>query len=127
MIEGKIVLTEYSSCGFMTRDKSHRSTKIAMAMKAPEWGKSQTYGMEVDVWSIGILAIELAKGNTFITSDTGTSCKNIEPLLASRNLENSLVNSNRFDSYGDNNFYQDFMELCLQENPSHRPSVSELL
>ena len=127
MIEGKIVLTDYSSCGFITQDKSHRSTKIAMAMKAPEWGNSQSYGMEVDVWSIGILAIELAKGSTFITSNTGTSSRNVQPLLASRNVENSLINTNRFDSHGDNNFYQDFMERCLKENPSQRPSVSELL
>ena len=121
------MLSEYSSCGFMTIEKSHHSTKIAMAMKAPEWGDSQSYGMEVDVWSIGVLALELAKGNTFITSDTGTSCRNVKLLLANRNVENLLENPTRFDHNDDNNSYKEFMELCLKEDPSQRPRVTELL
>ena len=96
-------------------------------MKAPEWGDSQSYGMEVDVWSIGVLALELAKGNTFITSDTGTSCRNVKLLLANRNVENLLENPTRFDHNDDNNSYKEFMELCLKEDPSQRPSVTELL
>ncbi len=86
----------------------------------PEGKKSSGYDDAVDIWSLGITALELAKGRPPL-ADCAPSrvfnhvVKNPPPALED-------VEKRKFSSY-----FKDFVSLCLQKDPSKRPSASKLL
>jgi len=86
----------------------------------PEGRKASGYDYAVDVWSLGITALELAKGRPPL-ADCAPSrvfsmvVKNPPPALED-------VEKRKFSSH-----FKDFVSLCLQKDPSKRPSASKLL
>jgi len=81
--------------------------------------QSSGYDSSVDIWSLGITALELAKGrppfSEFAPSRVFSMVVQNPPPL----LEDS---KRKFTSS-----FKDFVSLCLQKDPSKRPSASKLL
>lgn len=91
-----------------------------MARALPSARKMSGYDNSVDIWSLGITALELAKGRPPL-ADCAPSrvfshvLKNPPPALED-------VAKRKFSSH-----FKDFVSLCLQKEPSKRPSASALL
>ena len=85
---------------------------------APELIHGNFYDHKIDIWSLGILAIELAEKNPpYINEDK---------FLAMQYIANGpspvLKNNQKWSKY----FY-DFLKKCTQKIPDERPDADELL
>jgi hypothetical protein len=105
------------------------------------------YDYKADIWSLGITALELAKGYAPYAKYPPMkvlilTIQEEPPSLASYDIETGFTSTD--DEYDDttrsnssNNFlsineayssdFDDFVRLCLQKDPSQRPTCTELL
>ena len=116
---GAIKLTDFGySCRLQTREERRKSKVGTVAWMAPELvrGEDRGYNASIDIWSYGILAVELANGDP--------------PNL--RKGENAILNhilngpTPALDERWSPGF-QDFVNQCLIKNPQERPSARQLL
>ena len=86
---------------------------------APELirGRTAGYDVSIDIWSFGILAIELANGDP---PNLGKS----QPAIIS-NILNGPPPTLEDDSWSEE--YREFVSQCLVKNPNERPSAQLLL
>ncbi|NWX14844.1 PAK3 kinase, partial [Aegotheles bennettii] len=62
-LNGSVKLSDFGLCAQMTPEHSKRSSKEGtLHWMAPELVTGQAYGPEVDIWSLGITAIEMVEG-----------------------------------------------------------------
>ena len=86
------------------------------------------YDHRADIWSLGITALELAKGYPPYASLAPMRILQLTldsepPSLKTYPYENQChANGQLFSKY-----FEDFYKKCLQKNPKHRPSAAELL
>ncbi len=95
---------------------------------APEMIQSDVFDNRVDIWALGITALELAKGTSpFSQHSVAKTLKLIleedPPSLKSYPHDKQLnVSGPSFSK-----FFEEFYKRCLQKNPKLRPSSAELL
>jgi len=85
---------------------------------SPEQIREDAYTKKSDIWSLGVAAIEMAEGEP--------PYRNINPISAM-----SIIQSKPASGLTDPDLwspeFNSFVTMCLQKDPKHRPTTSELL
>ena len=116
--EGETKLIDFGYATFCPENGFIRSGKIgSMFWMAPEVSQGKAYNEKSDIWSFGIMVMEMFLGDPpYFTS--GESNESIAYRLA-------LGDIPKVDSMSSE--LQEFVERCLSVHPEDRPSAEELL
>jgi p21-activated kinase 1 len=85
---------------------------------APEVVQRKEYGPTIDIWSLGITAIEMVEGSPPHLEDPDQAIR----LLTNDRVPPTLKNPLQYSPC-----FRDFLGRCLQFNAESRPGASELL
>ncbi|NWW14864.1 PAK3 kinase, partial [Oreocharis arfaki] len=62
-LDGSVKLADFGLCALLTPEQTKRTSAIGTLLwMAPEVVRREPYGPKVDTWSLGIVGIEMAKG-----------------------------------------------------------------
>jgi serine/threonine-protein kinase OSR1/STK39 len=121
--DGIVQLSDFgisSECD--NKQKKHTFTGTLNYMAPELVDNEHGYDNKIDIWSIGITALELAFGHS--------PYKKLSPLQIMKTILNDDPPScNTFNdrSYEFSNKFKLFIKKCLQKDPLHRPPVEQLL
>jgi len=118
-LRGEVKLCDFGFAAQLTSEHSNRKSVVGTPYwMAPEIIKGQDYGVKVDMWSLGIMAIEMADGEPPWIN---------EPPLKALFLivTRPPPTLNPHASWSKD--FKDFTAQCLQIDEKKRPSAAELL
>lgn len=117
--DGRVKLTDFGFCAQVSEDVPRRRSLVGTPYwLSPEIISRQPYGPEVDIWSMGVMIMEMVDGEPpFYNEPPIQAMKRIRDLPPPR-----LQSQNRSSPY-----LEDFVSRMLVKDPTQRATAAQLL
>ncbi|XP_053701210.1 serine/threonine-protein kinase PAK 6 isoform X1 [Synchiropus splendidus] len=118
-LDGRVKLSDFGFCAQISKDIPKRKSLVGTPYwMAPEVISKSPYGTEVDVWSMGIMVVEMVDGEPPYFSET--------PVAAMKRLRDEPAPTVRNTSQI-SPVLKDFLDRMLTREPLERASATDLL